>query len=333
LSYDSIYMTDSSTAKNNIPWVEKYRPTHFDDIVLDPMNRSLFQEILNKDYFPNLLFYGPPGTGKTTTIMNLIHAYQLKHNQVSRGTIIHLNASDERGIDIIRNQIYQFVKSKNLFEKGIKFVILDEVDYMTKNAQQALKYLLQSSSQNVRFSLICNYISRIDESLKNEFIAIRFNQLPQTEITGFLQQIAQKENIELSKTSIDTIQQLYKSDIRSMINFIQLHQSGLIWDNNIITDEIYHTIYISLTNIETNKTAFLRYMHEISIQYNTDKRNLLNQFFNYIVRKMPHICSVSFLNMAECIIHATSDTELEDVLLYVFYHFHKEDSTATKQLV
>lgn len=317
-------MTDSSTAKNNIPWVEKYRPTHFDDIVLDPMNRTLFQQILNKNYFPNLLFYGPPGTGKTTTIMNLIHSYQLKHNQVSRGTIIHLNASDERGIDIIRNQIYQFVKSKNLFEKGIKFVILDEVDYMTKNAQQALKYLLQSSSQNVRFSLICNYISRIDESLKNEFIAVRFNQLPQLEITGFLQQIAQKENIELSKTSIDTIQQLYKSDIRSMINFIQLHQSGLIWDNNIITDEIYHTIYLLLTNTSTNKSAFLRYIHEISIQYNTDKRNLLNQFFNYIVRQIPKICTIPFLNMAECIIHATADTDLEDVLLYMFYHFHRE---------
>ena len=119
----------ANTAKNNIPWVEKYRPTQFDDIVLDPLNRLMFEKILENDYFPNLLFYGPPGTGKTTTIINLIHSYQKKHNQVSRGTVIHLNASDERGIDIIRNQIYQLVKSRNLFEKGIKFVILDEVDY------------------------------------------------------------------------------------------------------------------------------------------------------------------------------------------------------------
>ena len=98
--------TTIGAAKNNIPWVEKYRPTEFDNIVLDPMNRTIFNKILEKDYFPNLLFYGPPGTGKTTTIINLIHSYQKKHNQVSRGTIIHLNASDERGIDIIRNQIY-----------------------------------------------------------------------------------------------------------------------------------------------------------------------------------------------------------------------------------
>ena len=105
-----------------------------------------------------MLFYGPPGTGKTTTIINLVNAYQSKLNMRNRGLMIHLNASDERGIDIIRNQIYQFVKTKNLFETGYKFVVLDEVDYMTKNAQQALKYLLQTCGNNVKFFLICNYI-------------------------------------------------------------------------------------------------------------------------------------------------------------------------------
>ena len=129
----------------NIPWIEKYRPTTFQDIVLDPINRKIFSNILNKQYFPNLLFYGPPGTGKTTTIINLINEYQTKYEKKTSENIIHLNASDERGIDIIRNQIQLFVKSKNFFNKGMKFVILDEVDYMTKNAQQALKYLIQSS--------------------------------------------------------------------------------------------------------------------------------------------------------------------------------------------
>jgi replication factor C subunit 3/5 len=84
--------------------------------------------------------------------------------------MIHLNASDERGIDIIRNQINSFVNSKSLFNNGMKFVILDEVDYMTKNAQMALRYLLQGYNSNVRFCLICNYISRIDEALQNEFV-------------------------------------------------------------------------------------------------------------------------------------------------------------------
>jgi len=125
---------------NGVPLVEFYRPTNFENIVLDPLNRQILQNIIGTGYFPNLLFYGPPGTGKTTTIINLINAYQEKLNIKNKDLIIHLNASDERGIDIIRNQINSFVNSKPLFHSGMKFVILDEVDYMTKNAQQSIPY-------------------------------------------------------------------------------------------------------------------------------------------------------------------------------------------------
>ena len=104
------------------------------------------------------------------TIINLINTFQENNNQKSKELMIHLNASDERGIDVIRNQINNFVNSKTLFSHGIKFIILDEVDYMTKNAQLALKYLLQEHNNNVCFCLICNYISKIDESLQNEFM-------------------------------------------------------------------------------------------------------------------------------------------------------------------
>jgi replication factor C subunit 3/5 len=315
-------MTELDNAKNNIPWVEKYRPTKFDDIVLDNLNRQIFQKVLEKDYFPNLIFYGPPGTGKTTTIINLIQSYQQKHNQVSKGTILHLNASDERGIDIIRNQIYQFVKTRNLFETGIKFVILDEVDYMTKNAQQALKYLLQSSAQNVRFCLICNYISKIDESLKNEFIAIRFNQLPKKEIEGFLKNIALNEGILLSDMAIDTIQKLYQSDIRSMINFIQLHQNMIQWENTILSDKICCQILELLSCKKTEYSTFSKYMYDISIQYNIDKRNIMKYYLNYIVREKKEFVTSEFLNIAEFITHVSSDADLEDILKFAFHHLH-----------
>jgi replication factor C subunit 3/5 len=315
-------MTELDNAKNNIPWVEKYRPTNFDNIVLDKLNRQIFQKVLEKNYFPNLIFYGPPGTGKTTTIINLIQSYQQKHNEVSKVTILHLNASDERGIDIIRNQIYQFVKTKNLFETGLKFVILDEVDYMTKNAQQALKYLLQSSAENVRFCLICNYISKIDESLKNEFISIRFNQLPKKEIEGFLKNIASNEGIVLSDIAIDTIQKVYQSDIRSMINFIQLHQNMVKWENTIITDSICLKIFELLSSKSTDYKIFSKYMYDTSIQYNTDKRNILKYYFNYIVRKKKEYVSSEFLNTAEFVVHVSSDADLEDILKFVFYHMH-----------
>merc|ERR1711988_1005805 len=128
-------------------WVEKYRPNNFKNIVLDPVNRRIFENIIKTKYFPNLLLYGPPGTGKTTTIINLINRYQQQYDQKRKDLKIHLNASDDRGIDIIRNKINQFVNTNTLFKIGTKFVILDEVDYMTKNAQQALRYLIQQYSK------------------------------------------------------------------------------------------------------------------------------------------------------------------------------------------
>jgi len=102
---------NSDFLKNSTPWVEKYRPSCFEDIVLDPLNKTLLKNIIDNNYFPNLLFYGPPGTGKTTTIINLVNVYQEKMNLKNKGLMIHLNASDERGIDIIRNQINSFVNS------------------------------------------------------------------------------------------------------------------------------------------------------------------------------------------------------------------------------
>lgn len=262
----------------SIPFCEAYRPTNFNDIVLDPINRIILTNIINTTYFPNILFYGPPGTGKTTTIINLVNSYQKKMNQTSKGLMIHLNASDERGIDIIRNQINQFVNSKNLFNQGMKFVILDEVDYMTKNAQQALRYLLQTYSSNVRFCLICNYISRIDEGLQNEFLKLRFNQLPETEIIHFLNNISKCENLGLSQTSLKLIQRLYKSDIRSMINFMQSNQN--VSEINIIDSSVWEELCSIIHDTKTCET----FINTISIKYNMDKKNIIKDFINYIIR-------------------------------------------------
>jgi replication factor C subunit 3/5 len=301
------------TLQNNIPWVEKYRPKRFEEIVLDPINRTIFKNIIKKKYFPNLLFYGPPGTGKTTTIINLINEYQQTYYTINNATIIHLNASDERGIDIIRNQIYQFVKTRNMFEKGLKFVILDEVDYMTKNAQQALKYLLQAvDCKNVRFCLICNYITKIDESLKNEFIGIKFNQLPKHEIHDFIRNVVNSENIEMSDNVIDTIQTRFKSDIRSMVNFIQLNQHIVDWNENIITDKVSQELHELLIKREPVGTFF----KEMSEKYNIDKIVILKMYFNYIITKEPNYISSHILDVMENVLHL-NNANIETILKYV----------------
>jgi replication factor C subunit 3/5 len=309
----------------NIPWVEKYRPNHFDTIVLDPLNRTIFENILKTNIFPNLLFYGPPGTGKTTTIINLINEYLHKNNQQKNGMVIHLNASDERGIDVIRNQIFQFVKSKNLFEFGMKFVILDEVDYLTKNAQQALKILLQSSSYNVRFCLICNYISKMDESLKNEFICIRFNQLPKEDIYRFIRTISIKENINLDDSMIYSLQQIYDSDIRSMINFIQLNQNITDWSLTIVNDALWEKIHNLLLSADAND--IMEYIDYLSIQYNIDKLHILKNYFNYIIRKKKEYVNRTILHIMEDIMHL-KEIDIHHIVFYFVMnlqkHYHEE---------
>jgi DNA polymerase III delta prime subunit len=283
-------------------FVEKYRPTNFDDIVLDPLNKIILKNIIKTGYFPNLLFYGPPGTGKTTTIINLISSFQEEFNQQNKELMIHLNASDERGVDIIRTQINQFVSSKTLFIKGTKFVILDEVDYMTKNAQQALRYLLQNNTNNVRFCLICNYISKIDEGLQNEFLRLRFNQLPEKDIIKFLNHISLSENLNLSEKSLKMIQQLYKSDIRSMINFMQSNQT-IDFSNYKIIDE---TIWLKLYNMIKNKEQLqklINFINNISINYNLDNKNIIKDFLNYIIRKRTANITPDVLNFIENIMH------------------------------
>ena len=307
----------SSENTDTIPWVEKYRPSHFENIVLDPTNREFFNNIVKTGQFPNLMFYGPPGTGKTTTIINLIQQFQHTHGRINKSNVIHLNASDERGIDIIRNQIHSFVRTMNLFESGFKFVILDEVDYMTKNAQQALKYLLQTTTTKVRFCLICNYISKIDEPLKNEFICVRFNQLPTQDIHTFIKTIATKENILITNESIQIIQTMYRSDIRSMINFLQLNQNFQIdeWNHNILNDTILeelHEILCSNQSFDVLK----KLIHKISAAYNKDKKHIINAYLNYVIRNNRVNLTPEFMNMLEHVIHS-SNAVMDDILYYM----------------
>ena len=287
---------------NGIPFVEKYRPVKFDDIVLEPLNKQILKNIIETGHFPNLLFYGPPGTGKTTTIINLVNSYQEKLNQKNKELMIHLNASDERGIDIIRSQINQFVNSKTMFNHGMKFVILDEVDYMTKNAQQALRYLLQNFSNTVRFCLICNYISRIDEGLQNEFLKLRFNQLPKNNIINFLNNISIRENLNLNQKSLNLIQTLYKSDIRSMINVMQSNQN--IKDTNIciIDNSLWEQLFNKIKNGDDLESLIL-FTNEISYKYNMDKKNIIKDFLNYIIRNKEYLNIPKFFNFVENIIH------------------------------
>jgi len=305
---------------SSIPWVEKYRPKHFNDIVLEKNNRIILENIIEYNYFPNILLYGPPGTGKTTTIINLIQTFQEKYNQKSKDLVIHLNASDDRGIDIIRNQIKQFVNSKTLFKKGIKFVILDEVDYMTKNAQKALRSLLQKYNKNVRFCLICNYISKIDNALQEEFLKFRFNKLPEKDIIYFLENIVSKENISIPKDKLKTIQNVYKSDIRSMINYIQSNQYNTDF-NEIIENQVWDDLTRVLEK-ETSVNRIIKYIINLSMKYSLQEKNIINKYLNYIVQYNKVPISKEFLSFIEQIVHIKNLNNGENrITIYIVPYF------------
>ena len=302
---------------DNRPWIEKYRPNKFEDIVLENSNKTLLNNIIATNNFPNLLFYGPPGTGKTTTIINMINSYQIKHKQKKKGLMIHLNASDDRGIDIIRNQINSFVNTKTLFGSGIKFVILDEVDYMTKNAQQALRYLIQQYSQNIRFCLICNYISRIDVSLQNEFVRLRFCQLPKSDIYHFLDTIIKKENINITDKQIIAIQENFKSDIRSMINFIQSNHNTIGLNINIIQDTFWKQLIKKMKKKDKNTKKFIE---DNCIKYNIKIKGFIIKFMTYLVKSNKKYLTDKWLNFIEYTVHNSTVNEkylLEYIIVFM----------------
>ena len=312
----SDYKNINNYLKNSTPWVEKYRPAVFEEIVLDPLNKKLLKNIIDNNYFPNLLFYGPPGTGKTTTIINLVNMYQEKMNLKNKGLMIHLNASDERGIDIIRNQINSFVNSKSLFGEGMKFVILDEVDYMTKTAQIALRYLLNNynNNYNVRFCLICNYISRIDESLQTEFVRMRFNQLPEADIIKFLQKINENENLQIKPDILISIQKYFMSDIRSMINYMQTNQD-LIHECKIIKNDLWVKLTKDFVK-NKNHNDIVKKINYISREYNIEPKNILKIYLNYIIRN--YAVTKELLYNIENIMHLQS-CKTEHVINYIIY--------------
>lgn len=318
------YDNDTRNMKinNSTPWVEKYRPSNFNDIVLDDINKKIIESIIENNYFPNLLFYGPPGTGKTTTIINIINAYQEKYDQKNKGLMIHLNASDERGIDIIRNQISGFVTSKSMFGDGIKFVILDEVDYMTKNAQLALRYLLNNFNDtvNVRFCLICNYISRIDEALQTEFVRMRFNMLPDCQIISFLEKINRAENLNASLEILTSIQRHFNSDIRSMINYMQSNQH-MLYNCQVLTNDVWKNVLTMLKN-KTNPADIIYKLNEISLHYNIERKNIIKNFLNYVIQHHPEYITYKFLDFFEYTTHI-QECKTDHLLQYFVLKFIK----------
>lgn len=208
----------------SLPWVEKYRPTHLEDIILEDNVRTIFSQMMKNDNMSNLIITGPPGTGKTTSILCL--AKQLLGSYYNEGAI-ELNASDNRGLDIINSKIIPFCKKKlvdssNPDKKMYKIIILDEADNLTKKAQNTLSNLMEEYSNNTRFSFTCNDSSQIIESIQSRCYVIRLKHINTNNLLNSLEIICNKEKIKYTKEGLETIIYVSQDDIRQAINMLEI---------------------------------------------------------------------------------------------------------------
>ncbi len=203
-------------------WIEKYRPKTLNEFVDQKESIDGLKALLKSPAtMPHLLFAGPPGTGKSTVALCI--ARQLMGGSF-RGLVLELNASDERGIGVVRERIKGFSQIIQTTPSGVQFglVILDECDEMTKDAQTALRRIMETSSRTSRFILICNYQSGIIEPIQSRCAVFRFRQLEEAEAVTYLERICKSEMIEAETKAIDKILELSEGDLRRAVNYLQV---------------------------------------------------------------------------------------------------------------
>jgi replication factor C small subunit len=204
---------------SSVFWFEKYRPRSFDEVVDLEEVKARLRGFVKSGDMPHLLFYGPPGTGKTT--MALVLAREL-YGEYWRENTLELNASDERGINVIRERVKEFARTAPVGKAPFKLVILDEADNMTSDAQQALRRIMEMYAQNTRFILLANYVSRIIDPIISRCAVFRFSPLPRNLMAERLRYIAEREGITIKEDAIDVIYELSEGDMRKAINLLQV---------------------------------------------------------------------------------------------------------------
>jgi replication factor C subunit 2/4 len=279
----------SQTKYNDIPWIEKYRPRKLNEIISQEESISILSNTLITGELPHLLIYGGPGTGKTSSILALCN--QLFGPDRVNERVIELNASDERGINVVRHKIINFAKiaigtaDKKYLCPPYKIIILDEADAMTKEAQAALRKVMEETSNITRFCFICNYINQIIEPINSRCVKIRFKPITKNNVMNKLKYISIKENIQIDDGGLESLANISSGDLRKSILILQNVKYLKIdsFEKKISNSDIYDMCkYIS--DVQLNK-----YIQSITNNKNMNNIiNVTNDVFNngYIINSI-----------------------------------------------
>lgn len=203
-------------------WAEAYRPQKLNEVINQKHAIERIKAFVAAKNVPHMLFAGPAGVGKTATALAIAHEL---YGKLWRGNVLELNASDERGIDIIRNKVKNFARTKTMSNIGYRIIILDEADALTKEAQQALRRTMETYAAVSRFILICNWSSRIIEPIQSRCSVFRFRTLSEQDQMRFLERIVKGEKLKIDDAGKAGVVYLANGDLRKVANLLQASAS------------------------------------------------------------------------------------------------------------